>query len=344
VRLTHCLSIATLSLALLGAGKASAQTDEEKAAARSLAMQGAEALRNKRYADAVDLLTRAEAIIHAPPHLLFTARAQAGLGRLVAAREAYLKVVREELPAGAPPAFKRAQQDAKGELAALEPRIASLRITVTGAGAADMSKVTIKLDDQPVTSALVGVHRPIDPGKHVVSANATGRDPVKEEVTLGDGEKKDVSLVLKEGALVQSPSGGAVGPADPPAQPDAGKGSGAMRFAGIAAMGVGGAGLVVGGVFTGLWASKSAAADAAFDACTRTACTGQQRQEVSALDDAAARRGTIAIIGIAAGGAVAGAGLALFLVGSSKKAEGKPAGAMVMPFVTPNRAGLVGRF
>ncbi|UQA56626.1 hypothetical protein [Polyangium aurulentum] len=344
MRLTHCLSIATLSLALLGAGRANAQTDEEKAAARSLATQGADALRDKRYADAVDLLTRAEAVIHAPPHLLLTARAQVGLGRLVAARESYLKVVREELPAGAPSAFKRAQQEAKDELAALEPRIASLRIAVTGPGAGDMSKVTVKLDDQPVTSALVGVHRPIDPGKHVVSANATGRDPVKQEVTLGDGEKKDVSLELKEGPLVEGPSAGAGPTTNPGVTPDAGKGSGALRIAGIAAMGVGGAGLVVGGVFTGLWASKSADADAAFNACTATACTAEQRAKVSDLDDQAASRGTIAIIGLAAGGAVAGAGLALFLVSNGNKAEGKPAGAMVVPFVTPNGAGLVGRF
>jgi hypothetical protein len=343
VRLNHCLSIATLSLALLGAGRANAQTDEEKSAARSLATQGAEALKDKRYADAVDLLTRAEAIIHAPPHLLLTARAQAALGRLVAARESYLKVVREELAANAPPAFKRAQQEAKDELAALEPRIASLRIAVSGPGAADLSKVTVELDDQPVTSALVGVYRPIDPGKHVVSAHATGRSPVLQEVSLADGEKKEVSLELTQGPLVQGPDTGGTGPTNPPDGGDKGKGPSGLRIAGIAAMGLGAAGLVVGGVFTGMWASKDAEADAAFENCKRITCTQAQKDEVGALDAAVASRGTGAIAGFAAGGALAGAGVALFILGG-KGAADKPAGARVMPFVTPNQAGLVGRF
>ena len=82
-------------------------------AARDLAKKGAEAFVAGNHAEALDFMTRAEALVHAPPHLLYIARAQAALGKLVAARETYLKVTREELPASAPRAFKDAQSQAK---------------------------------------------------------------------------------------------------------------------------------------------------------------------------------------------------------------------------------------
>src|SRR5262245_66171673 len=102
------------------------------------------------------------------------------MGRLVAAKESYLKLMREELPASAPPAFKRAQQDAKAELAAIEPKIAQLKVNLEGVG---QKTVTLKIDDQPVSSALIGVFRPIDPGKHEVVAYPTGQSPVKASIT-----------------------------------------------------------------------------------------------------------------------------------------------------------------
>ncbi|MDC0745128.1 hypothetical protein [Polyangium mundeleinium] len=341
-RLAPLAAAATVALALLSPGTASSQTAEEKAAARSLAQQGAEALQKKDYAEAIDLLSRAEAIIHAPPHLLLIGRGQVGLGKLVAARESFLKIIREELPASAPAAFKRAQEDARTELAAIEPRIGSLRIVLTGPGATDPAKVTVKLDEQGVTSALIGVHRPIDPGKHVVTATAAGRSPVTQEVSLGDGEKKEVSLeveapaagaALPDGSGQTGGGGGPVGPEKP-------QGTSPLKYVGIAGMGLGGAGIIAGTIFTVMFVSKSGDADAAFKACPKP-CPDDQQANITALDEAAASRGTGAIVGFAAGAALAGAGVALFLIGGK---QDKPAGASVMPYVAPNGAGLVGRF
>ncbi|MDI3284423.1 hypothetical protein [Polyangium sp. 15x6] len=340
-RLAPLAAAATVALALLSPTPASSQTAEEKAAARSLAQQGAEALQNKNYAEAIDLLGRAEAIIHAPTHLLLIGRGQVGLGKLVAARESFLKIIREELPANAPAAFKRAQEDAKTELAAIEPRIGSLRIVLTGPGAADPAKVTVKLDEQGVTSALIGVHRPIDPGKHVVTATAAGRNAVTQEVSLGDGEKKEVSLEVEaptEGAAAPEGSGQTGGAAGP--TPDKPQGKSPLKYVGIAGMGLGGAGIIAGTIFTVMFVNKSKEADDAFNACPKP-CPADKQAEITALDEASASRGTGAIVGFAAGAALAGAGVALFLIGSK---QDKPAGAMVMPYVAPNGAGLVGRF
>src|SRR5262245_25358178 len=123
------LRIAPLALAFaLSAGvlpsavSAGEPTLEEKAGARAAAEQGNSAFKAGKYAEALDLFHRAETLVHAPTHLLMIARTHAALGQLVAAKEAFLQVGRDALGASAPAAFKKAQADAKTELAALDPR------------------------------------------------------------------------------------------------------------------------------------------------------------------------------------------------------------------------------
>lgn len=339
-RFAPFVTATALALASLSPRPATAQTAEERAAARSLAQQGAEALQNQKYAEAVDLLGRAEAIIHAPTHLLLIGRAQVGLGKLVAARETFLKITREELAASAPSAFKRAQEDAKTELAAVEPRIASLRIVLGGPGASDPSQVTVELDEQAVTSALIGVHRPIDPGKHVIRATSAGHEPVTQEVSLGDGEKKDVTLEV-ETPTQSAGSQGGTGPGGETKPPVTKKGLTTLQFVGIGGMGLGAVGLVVGGVFGGMSLSKSGEAEDLFNDCNARGCTEDEKDQIGVLDDAAASRGTAAIIGLAAGAALVGGGVALFLVGGKKQPT---TSSMVLPYVTPKGLGVVGTF
>jgi len=75
------LTAASLLVAsLLGiSGQAFAQSDEQRAGARTLATEGAQAFNESRFKDAVDLFSKAESLVHAPPHLLFMARAHAKL-------------------------------------------------------------------------------------------------------------------------------------------------------------------------------------------------------------------------------------------------------------------------
>src|ERR1700748_520497 len=93
--------------------RAWAQSDQERAGARALANEGAQAFDEKRWADVVDLFSRAESLVHAPPHLLLIARAQVHLGHWVSAREAYLKIIRENVADSAPKSFREAQVAAK---------------------------------------------------------------------------------------------------------------------------------------------------------------------------------------------------------------------------------------
>ena len=72
----------------------------ERATARDAANNGRAAFDAGKYEKAIDYLSRAEHLVHSPSHLLFMARAQAKLGRLVAAHETYLKISRGRTTGG----------------------------------------------------------------------------------------------------------------------------------------------------------------------------------------------------------------------------------------------------
>jgi hypothetical protein len=271
------------------------------------------------------------------------ARTQAALGDIVVAKESYLKITREDLASKAPPAFKRAHEDAEKELKDLEPRIPSIQVTVTGAAAP--TSLVVLMDDKPVPAALVGIPRPVNPGKHAFSATATGFAAPEKSLTVKEGEAQSVVLELKPAAIVASgPVGRPVdgaheGSGDPATQPTTNK---SARYAGLAMIGVGVVGVVVGGVFGGLYATKRGEANTAYDKCG-PGCTGAGEATVRALDTDANGKGTISAIGLAAGGALAIGGTVLFLVNKPKAPPG-PATARVMPWIGYGSAGVSGSF
>jgi hypothetical protein len=170
-----------------------AQTDDDRAGARVAATEGVKASNEKRWADAADLFTRAESLVHSPVHLLYLARAQEKLGHLVKARENYTRIIREHLGADSPDAFKQAQASAQQEAGALEPRLAAITVKLGG----QKGDVTVTMDGEKVPPALVGLPLPIDPGSHTFQAAGTDlkSDPVA--VTVTEGGKDSVILVVK---------------------------------------------------------------------------------------------------------------------------------------------------
>ncbi len=350
----------SLAAALLSqAGASFAQTDEEKAAARALATQGADELKQNHFAQALDLVTRAQQLVHAPTHLLMIARAQVGLGKLVAAQESYLKLTREELAPTAPAAFRNAQIAARDELAAIEPRIGSLRIVLEGVG---QKSVTVKLDEQPVPPVLLGVYRPIDPGPHVVTVLPAGQSPMKGAVDVHEGEKKEIKL-----AVPDAPPGAV--PVGPVASPDAAKPLDTtqpprdttppgfftpLRGAGIGVGAVGIVGLVVGGVFFAKSGSTQSEANA--DATSKLGgCSTSNPSDcskstpaqvayishtVTPLDQSAASQKTIGSLGVAVGGAALVTGVVLIVVGKPKPANA----AGIEPWFGGSAGGLRGTF
>lgn len=337
---------------VLGSLPASAQTDAERAGARSLAEQGFSAYKSEKWADALDRFERAESLMHAPPHLLYAARASSKLGGYVKARELYTKIVREELGAGAPAAFKQAQKDAAAELPAVEKKIAYLTVTVKGPKPGD---ARVQLDGVDVPTALVGVEGPVDPGTRVIAVSAPGFTAAEKSVELAAAghESITVELIADPSAPVVPASPGEGTPVpEQPGSADVGvstSGSSGMRLGAYISLGLGVVGVGLGALFLVKSGSSQSDSDALFD----DAANGCSRQtplkpaacaESDALNEDAASQGTIGGISLAVGGAALVTGVILFLMSS----DSSPKSALLKPHVTPwvglNSAGLSGRF
>lgn len=342
--------------ALLGASllvlsaPAFAQSDEQRAGARTLATEGAAAFNDGRFKEAVDLFGRAESLVHAPPHLLFMARAHAKLGQFVKAREAYMKIVKEQLAPNAPQAFRDAQSAAEEERKQVEPHIGRLLIKVEGGeGAKDLS---VAVDGQPVSTVLLGVPQPMDPGTHTVTATATGFKAQPASVTLKDAGQASVVLKLEVDASAPPAAAPAAGaPAaggallttnsgEPPSDSPPSRGSNGMRIGSYVGFGVGAAGLALGTVFVLQSASKRSDADKEAEACPCEKGT-PQAEKIAGLDDDARSAQTLGIVGYVVGGVGVAAGVTLFIL-SSKKEE--PQSAHVTPYLGLGAVGLKGAF
>ena len=195
-----------------------AQSDEQRGAARDLATSGLDAFKAGNYEQALDNFTKAESLFHALPHLLFIARSQVKLGHYVKAREAYMKVVKEVLPATASQAAHDAQSSASSEVSNIEPKIG--RVTITVEGKEKARDLVVTIDGTPIASVLIGVPTAIDPGDHAIEGVATGLKG-KAQVTVAAGQRQDVQLKLEADASAVPPAAvGVVAPvadAPPPA-------------------------------------------------------------------------------------------------------------------------------
>jgi hypothetical protein len=340
---------------------ARAQSDEQRAGARALATEGARAFNEGRFKDAVDLFTRAEALVHAPPHLLFLARAHAKLGQFVKAREAYLKIIKEQLAPNAPQAFRDAQKAAEEERKAVEPKIGSLLVRVEGAET--VKDLSVTLDGQPFSTLLLGVPQPVDPGQHQLAASAPGWKARPVTVTLKDAERQTATLKLEVDESTQ-PVAAPVGPveataaAPPPAasaptavdntERDAAPASGSsgMRVGSYVAFGASAVGIGLGSVFLmGSISNRKDADDAAkkLEARCGDLCSADdpEAKKVTQLDDDAASAQTLAIVGYALGGAGIATGITLLILSGEKEA---PKSAHIEPFFGIGSAGIRGSF
>jgi hypothetical protein len=307
----------------MGAEPSAAQRDQ----ARTLANSGFELFQAGQYADAYARLAEAESIVHAPPHLLYMARAKRSIGQLMAAAELYRRLGAEPLDSKARPQFREAQQQGKDELGALMAQIPAVRIAVHGAPSA---QITVRLDDVDVTEAARQGPVSTDPGEHRIQAAAPGRKPAEQPVTLTAGAAvTTVELTLPPGETA---------PVEPP-EPDAEEIDWGGLAPGLVVTGVGVAGLAV-GVITGVLAlDKAAALDEACPA--RAACP----RENQTLEDDGRTLGTVSTVGFVAGGALVAGGVILLIVQPSF-AGGEPEpgadAARLVPLRGPTALGLRG--
>jgi hypothetical protein len=183
---------ALIVLLMLHAAPLQAQTDERRNQARELAAQGFAALQRKDFAKAEDFFRRADDLVHAPTLVLDHARALVGLGRLVEAHEGFAQVLREGVAPNAPWQWRTAVDAAKADLAAIEPRLAWLTVTVSGPQAAE-----VQIDSKLLRQAALGVRLATDPGTHTVTVRADRFLPVQKVITLGEGQTAQLELTLE---------------------------------------------------------------------------------------------------------------------------------------------------
>lgn len=335
---------------LFTAAVAHAQTDLERATARDAANSGRAAFESGQYEQAIDSFTRAESLVHAPPHLLFLARSQAKLGRLVAAHETYLKITREALKPNAPKAFNDAQSAAEQELPAVDARLPYVTVSLQGAPA---DGVTVQMDSISLPEAMIGIPLPADPGQHTFKASGTATgDPVT--VTLAEAAKQTVVLKVHSTGLPAAGAAPIAGPAgpivtsasSPQAEPLAAdtsqlKGSG-LRLASYASFGVGAVGLGVGTYFLLKSSSTRSDANKLFDDChTKGPC----EDRVNAKDSDANSQRTIGVAGVVVGGVGVAAGITLLVLGSSSSSNSARQNTPhVIPVVGLDTLGLAGTF
>jgi hypothetical protein len=334
-----------------------AQTAEERAGARAAAEQGVKAFADGRWAEAADLMGRAEKLVHAPTHLLYQAQAEEKLGHLVVAHELYLKIVREKLAPGSPEVFLSAQKEAQSRADALRPKLSQVSIVVQGSPAGTAVHVT--MDDHRVPDALVGVPHPIDPGEHRFEATAEGMRSSLAKVVLREGASETVVLTLQGDpasakptaapapALMDGTTAAPGQPAAAPTQPasataDASTSSSGMhplKIGGFVGLGVGVVGLGVGTIFA--IRSNSFRSDADALCSPNGTCPTANRPRIDELDSDADSAKTIAIVGFVAGGVGVAAGVTMLLLAPPKE---PPKTAFVAPYFTGNSAGIWGRF
>lgn len=222
---SHSLMIAPLLFALCAQSSIvhAQAADANRVAARALAFEANAALEKKDYATAAERFARADALVHAPTLLLGLARANVGLGKLVVAHGQYARIVREGVSPGSPAVFSRAVDDAKKELAALEPRMPA--VTAEGKGPKEPGTV-LPLAPAPSGTAVAPATTTLVPSPSAALVTAPGAPLVTPPVA---------SPVVKLSS--------------PPSTPDVRL----RRTLGFVALGVGSLGLVTGAV-TGILA------------------------------------------------------------------------------------------
>lgn len=292
-----------------------------KAAARELGRQGIDSYQAGDYEEAFDKLSRAHALVGLTTTGLWRARCLIELSRLVEASEALFAVTRMGLPADALPVHVHAQRQAADERKVLLPRIPRLMIRIEGEIPDD---VVVTLDGHAVPPALVGVKQPVDPGAHVLEVRGAGTSATRS-IELREGQVLEVPirLVDRDGAPHKRDR---QDPAEPQETPIA-------WAVGWVAVGLGGAGLILGAVTGGLALGKKADLDAS---CPQKICPPAAHADVDTFETLR----LASTIGFIAGGVLAATGVALVITGAVAT-DDEPAASLRL---APTGLFLEGRF
>lgn len=340
-------SILVAGLSLTFSNASFAQSDDQTAAARAAAEAGANAFDSGKWEKSINYFERAEALVHSPVHLWYIARASMKVGRLVAAKEKCVKVQREGLPSGASRGVTSAHDGCDDILREVEGRLASLTIEIDGLPE-DLDFEVVR-NGTKVSSAIVGVPAPIDPGKYALLGKANGYSAEELTVTLAEAERKVVTLRFVRDASAQlrsEPSEQEARSASPPPAPE---NRGGMRagppigsyFAWV--VGAGGIGAGIGMTLHSM--SLGNQLDAFCDG-SRTDCPQEKYNDPRAQSLEQDRRTFEILAGVSygIGGAAILTGFALWAFRPAPSQSAQIESFEIHPLIGFDRVGVVGRF
>jgi hypothetical protein len=340
LRLSGSLAVALVAFSgapRFAAAQESSSQAENVAAARSLGIEGVQLAEAGKCDQAIEKLSRAEALYHAPTILDRLGECQIAVGQIVLGTENLNRVVREPLAANAPKAFRDAQARAQKALDAALPRIGRLTVNVDPQDA----KLTVTVDGAPMPAALIGVERPTDPGAHEVVASAPGYITQKTSVTLAEGGQQAVSLrlTLDPNAMKEPVPPPAAAQQQPtPAPPAAAETSNGTKTLSYVLIGVGAVGVAAGSITGGMALGKKGELD-----CPQNRCSGSEADTLRSAKSLALTSTISFAVGVPA--AVIGTVL-LLTTGKSQQRAAKvpPRRFAAEPYLSPTGGGVVGSF
>ncbi|MBW2453517.1 MAG: tetratricopeptide repeat protein [Deltaproteobacteria bacterium] len=167
-----------------------------------------------------------------PNARLYVARCLRELGRMPEAYNQMKRTLDEAASRAAQePKYAPTRDAAATELAALEPLVARVTITVSEGQPAE-----VVLNGKPLDPADLGQPRAVPPGTVTIEATGAGAKPLEQTLEVATGQSETVTLTLEPAA--------APAPAPPPPAPDTGDEDfmTTMRWmgVGVAVLGVGG--------------------------------------------------------------------------------------------------------
>jgi hypothetical protein len=202
---------------LLARREAAAQQadPQQVAAAQALFEQASAALDRKDYASACPKL---EEVVRLVPEglgaRLALGECYEGMGRLASAWTVYLRTETSAMQARQAARQKEAHQRAE----ALKPRLAQLKITVPSELRA-LPGLAVSRDGIPVGAAQWDLSLPVDKGKHVIVATASGRERWEKTIEIpSDGAAETVTIEVPEKPVEKPASPSPEKTPSPPAQ------------------------------------------------------------------------------------------------------------------------------
>lgn len=281
----------TLTLALASPQPAHAQ---DIAAAEALFNKGVAEIKTGNYAVACPAIAESQKLDPRPGTQYTLAECLARWGKTASAYVAFEDFLRsvKGLPANQQGRYAdrvKISEDKKKELSAVIP---DLKIVLPKGAPAD---VKIRRDNTEITGPMLGLSLPLDPGKHKIIVEVPDKPPSEQEITIEPSEHRTLEVSVPGMKNDEASSN------DSPGKPGQGR-----AIATYAALGLGAAGVVVGGITGGLALGDKTTAD---KQCPKFTCNAQGFEAV----ERGRTMALVSTVGFAVGGAALATGVILFL-------------------------------